>query len=310
MSATKTRRFACLAASSLVLALCSFSAVAQNNANLVPFKNLADFESCQRHHFDDEDCLNALEKYARAKPKDAMEASKMVRRRFNAPVSLRFFEIASKQNSKDFCQDKDLQLAVVYGLALPKDYPDAERARRFFSGKCYAEHTDAVIKELNGVGSTSYQRENACPILQKHSQAPASCQPAQATEPVASVDESLPKIDKSQIKLGAVKVYRGPEGERVTMAPIQGGDLYLIRFDGTSSPWEGKSLLHKRADRGNDAADYWTENNGGRWNSVVRRDGMEIYVPGYKPRKGFSVGYSEKLSQEADANTLLNAYQP
>lgn len=293
----------------MVLCLVSAGAQAQGNSNIASFRKLADFEVCQRRYADG-DCLLTLEKYVRATPKDAMNASVMVRRGFFAYVSLRFFEMVPQQDKK-FCQDEDLQLAVVSGLALPKDYQDAERARRLFSGKCYAEHIAAVIKEIDGERAAhSYLKENACPILQKHNQAPPSCQPAPVVEPVVEVEERLPTIDTSQIKLGVIKVYRGPEGERVTVAAIQGEELYLVRFDGISGPWEGKVLLHKRADLGNDAADFWTENKGKRWNSIVRRNGMEIFVPGYKSRSRFSVGFDEKLSQEADAKALLNAYTP
>ncbi len=311
MFASKVGRFACISMNSL-LVLCSFGLVTQAHSSEKAYqvKNLGDFESCLRQEYNHEGCLIALEKYVRATPRDAMKAGKLTRLNFNAPVSLRFFELASKQNSKDFCQDEDLQLAVLSGLGLPKDYPDAERARALFSGKCYSEHESAVIKDVNNETSLSYLVENACPILKKHNQTPASCLPVKEAKPVPKVEERLPTINKSQIKLGVIKVYQGPEGERVTLAPIQGGDLYLIRFEGTTSPWEGKVLLHKREDKGNDTADFWTEKDGSRWNSVVRRSGMEVYVPGYKSGNGFYIGYAEKLSRDADPVVLLKAYEP
>ena len=293
----------------LLAALCSLGAVAQTGAKITPFKTTADYENCVRS-FRDEDCLISLEKLVQAKPKEAMSAGKLVRHKFNAPVALRFFEVAAKQNSKDFCKDEDVQLAVVAGLALPKDYPDAGRALKLFSGACYADQEAAVVKEVSGDAGNSYLKDNACPVLQKHGKAPASCQAASAAKSAEGVAERLPKVEKSQIKLGIIKVYRGPEGERVTMAPIQGGELFLVRFDGVSSAWDGKVLLHKRADRGNGNAEFWTENGGNRWNSIVSRNGMEVYVPGYKASNGFSVYYDEKLSQSADGKALVSAYQP
>lgn len=296
----------------LPLAFCAAttSTLAQTGTKALTIKSLDDFQNCIGQYYNHDACLTALEKYVRSTPKEAMKASKLVRLNFNASVSLRFFEMAAKQNVPGFCQDEDLQLAVVHGLGMPKDYPDAARARTLFSGTCYEPLAAAVVKELKGESTPGYLSENACPILKQHNQTPAGCQPAPAAKAPPQADERLPKIDKSQIKLGILKVYSGPEGERVTMAPIQGGDLFLIRFDGVAGPWNGKVLLHKRADRGNDAADFWTEHNGARWDSVLRRSGMTVFVPGATSRNGFSIGYAEKPSQEADSAALLKAYQP
>ncbi|MES2949491.1 MAG: hypothetical protein V4858_13200 [Pseudomonadota bacterium] len=278
-----------------------------------PFKTLTDFETCQRNSHADETCLVALETFVRATPKEAMNAGKIARLNFNAWVSLRFFEVASRQNAKGFCQDADLQLAVLSGLALPADYPDAQRARNLFADRCFVDQTAAVVKELGGESGDSFLKRNACPILEKRQQAPAACTPATAPKPEAqaATAEKLPVVDKSAVVLGAVKVYRGPEGERITMAPIQGSELFLIRFEGVNSPWDGKVVLHKQVDRGNDAADFWTDQAAARWNSVVRRGGlMTVYVPGYKAQNGFTVRYAENLSLEANAKALLGAYQP
>lgn len=296
-----------------VLALCiAVSVQAQNTPALPAFKSPADFEACVNRRYHSDDCLTALEKRVRVAPKEAMQAGKLVRLHLNAAASLRFFETASKHKPPGFCQDSDLQLAVVSGLALPGDYPDAQRASKIFANFCFAEQVAAVAKEVSAESGNSYLKTNACPLLQLHKQAPASCQPQASaqTDAAASAVEKLPTIDKSTITLGSIKVYRGPEGERVTMAPIQGTDLYLIRFDGVTGAWNGKAVLHKRLDRGNDAADFWTESSAGRWTSVVRRAGMEVYVPGYKSHNGFSVGYSDKLTQEAAPEALLAAYQP
>lgn len=300
-----------------LLALCLAGvAQAQETIRLDTFKRLADFEVCQRRSFGVEDCLIALEKFIKMSPKEAMNAGKVVRLKFNATASLRFFEVAAKHPGKGFCQDADLQLSVLAGLALPPDYPDAQRAATIFADRCFAEQVVAVAREVGAESGSSYLIRNACPILEKHRRAPASCQPGTEVKVIveaseqASAPEKLPKIDKNQITLGSLKVYRGPEGERVTMAPIQGSDLFFIRFDGVTSPWEGKTMLHLRADRGNDEADFWTEDSGKRWTSVVRRGGMEVYIPGYKTRNGFNISYSEKLSRESDAKALLGGYQP
>ena len=302
----------CNAVRSPTAVLCILGA-AQAHAVAPPpaFKTMGDFETCQQRSYADEECLLALEAFVRASPREAMRAGKVTRLNFKASVALRFFEIAAKQKRNDFCQDEDVQLAVLSGLALPGDYPDAKRARTLFADQCFAQHLAAVVKELDSEGGDSYLKSNACPILKKRLQAPASCQTAAASQAQTSTAEKLPGVDKGVIKLGYVKVYRGTEDERVTMAPIQGTDLFLIRFDGVGSPWDGKVVLHRQVGRGNDAADFWTDHAGARWNSLARRNGMvTVYVPGYKSQNGFVVRYAEKLSREADAKALLKAYQP
>lgn len=287
-------------------------AAAQTPSALLPFKSLSDFETCQRQAASDEDCLIALEKWVNTNPKAAMDAGKSVRLKFNAHVALRYFTVASQHKPKDFCEDSDVQLAVLSGLGLPGRYPDAQRATGIFSTQCFLAHQAMVSKALNAEGGDSYLGKNACAVFAKRQQAVPACQPKQSVESNAltSPVEKLPKIDKNQITLGVVKVYRGPEGEQVSMAPIQGTELFLIRFDGLNSPWAGKAVLHQRTDLGHDTADFWTEQNGHRWTSVARRGGMTIYAPGYKSPDGFSAVYADKLSQDADAKTLLNAYQP
>lgn len=295
----------------LPLVFCVLAATAQAEAKSRPtVTSLDEFTQCLREHHSADACLKALEKFVNSSPKTAMGAARLVRLNFNASVSLKFFEMASKQDVPGFCQDQDLQLAVVHGLGLPADYPDAARARALFSGTCHEPLAGKVLAELAGESRGSYLAANACPILQQRDPLPAVCLPSPETSATAPEEAQLPKIDKGRIELGMVKVYSGPEGERLTMAPIQGGDFYLIRFDGIAGPWNGKALLHKRADRGNDAADFWTEHNGRRWNSVVRRGGMRVFVPGTASQNGFAAGYADKLSQNASAAALLKAYQP
>lgn len=296
------------------LALCALGAThAQSVGPQLSFKTLNDFEICQRQSYAGETCLLAMEAFVRANPRAAMEAGKIARLNYKSYAALRFFEIAAKQKRSDICQDEDVQLAVVSGLALPGDYPDAKRARTLFVDQCFTQQVAVVVKEVGSESGDSYLKRNVCPILEKHRQAPPSCQPVAVAEVPAqtSTSEKLPQLDKNTITLGYVKVYSGQEGERVTMAPIKDTKLFLIRFDGVDSPWDGKVMLHQEANRGNDSADFWTDHGSARWNSLARRSGMlTVYVPGYKTQNGFAVHYAEKLSQESDAKALLKAYQP
>lgn len=294
----------------LACCLMAAPALAQTDKKVTSIKSLDEFDRCVAQQYDGDACLVALDKYVQTHPQEAMKAGKRVRLSFNAPVSLRYFEAAAKQKPEGFCQDQDVQLAVVGGLALPERYPDAARARALFAGECHESLAKVVVATL-AEDRAGYFPDNVCPILAKKNTSVAACRPAAAVEQAATVDDRLPKIDKAQIKLGIVKAYRGGEGERVTMAPIQGGDGYLIRFEGIAGPWNGKVLLHKWVDKGNGGADFWTEHNGARWVSVVRRDGtMTLFAPGMKSQEGVYLSYAEKPSQETDPATLVNAYQP
>lgn len=270
-------------------------------------KSLRDLDTCQIQN-DDQRCLQALEKYAVKNPKDAQGAGQWVRKNFDHWAALRYFEIALQHTGKAVCKDADFQLAMVSALALPPDYPDAVRARTLFTGSCYEDQQAAVIKEIESDAAASYLKGNACPILAAKKQAPPACQPVALSAPPSQAKESLPTIDKAHIKLGTVKVYSGPEGERLTIAVIQGTDLVLIRFEGVDGPWSGKVILHRRAERGHDDADFWTEVDGKKWVSIVQRQSIEVTVPGYSPN-GFPIHYAGPKAQAVDIKKLLDDYR-
>lgn len=296
-------------AAALALLLAAAGASAQTARQPASFKKLADFEHCLEDRYAQEQCLRLLESYAGSHPAEAMPAGRQVRRHFHAHAALPFFEIAQKQKKDGFCADEDVRLAVLSGLSLPADYSNAERARRLFAAPCFGENEAAVLAGLASEQGASYLRDNACPILKQRGRTPASCAaPAPAAAAAPAPEERLPAVDKATLRLGIAKTYRGPEGERVTLAPIEGGDLYLVRFEGIAGSWNGKSILHKREDRGNGKAEFWTEHEGKRWVGIVQRGHMEVYAPGNRPGNGFSVGYSEKATQAVDARAVLDAF--
>lgn len=297
-----TRRIA----ATLTLLVAASGACAQTTKP-VSLKTLADFEHCLQDHHAQEQCLRALESYVKAHPGEAMDAGKQVRRNFHSHTALPFFEIAQKQKKSGFCADEDVRLAVVSGLSLPADYVNAEHARKLLAGPCFAEHETAVLADLKNEKGASYLKENACPILKKQGRTPAACEP-EAAPPAAVAEERLPAVDKTTLKLGIVKTYSGPEGERVTLAPIDGSDLYLVRFEGIAGPWNGKSILHKRDDLGNGKASFWTEHEGQRWVGIVQRGSMEVFAPGNRPNNSFHIGYSKEDSLEVDAKAVLDAF--
>lgn len=271
---------------------------------------LNEFEACMRQPVDHRTCLGLIKVFIRKNPNDELAAARLVRRNFNSAVALPFFDVLVSRNGESLCPDSDLSLAVIAGLGLPSDYAEAVTARKIFADPCYADLEAAVVKDVASENGASFLKDNACAILQKHGKAPASCTPLPETKPSTNRPDALPKIVKSQIKLEQGKAYRGNDGETVTLIPIQDSELYLIHFDGLRGAWNGKTILHKREERGNGAASFWTEYNGSRWNSIVQRDGMETFAPGYKPGRGFTITYSESASKDINETAVLGAYQP
>lgn len=285
-------------------------AVAQTQAKVGTFKRLADFDECMQKRSEQDTCLKLVKEYAGKHPKEALEAARLVRRNFNSTAALSLYEGVVARQGASVCSDEDLAVAVVAGLALPGDYPDAGRARKIFAEHCRSVLEPAVIKEVSGEKGASYLKDNACPILRKQGKAPDSCSAEPETAAVASAPETLPKVDKKSVKLEPGKAYRGGEGEVLALIPLQGGELFLAHFEGIRGLWNGKTILLQREDRGNGAAIFWTEYNGKRWNSVLLRGGMEVYVPDYKPGAGFGIGYSEQDTKEIKPQAVLDTWVP
>ena len=306
----KSLRKPALPVCALLLALSGNASVEAGTVGVPAFKKLGDVEVCVRRS-DVEECFNRVKEYVEKHPKEELEAARLVRLNFHSSVALEFFERAIKRHGVSVCVDKDLKLAALSGLALPGDYPNAVRARRIFSEQCLSELEPSIIREVADEKGSSYLKDNACPILQKNGKAPESCRSGAAEEKSVEIaPEVLPKLDKSKVLLEDGKAYRGGEGEKITLIPLKGSDLYLVRFDGLRGPWNGKTILHKREERGNGAATFWTEHNGARWNSIVQRDWIEVYAPEYKPGKGFSISYSETDTAAIVPQSVLDAWMP
>ena len=268
-------------------------------------------ETCLHQAADSRICLDQLKDYVRKNPEDELSVARLVRHRFNSSVALPFFESIVAKQGKSACSDEDLAIAVISGLELPGDYAEAAIARRLYAGACRAELDVQVNKALSAENGHSFLKDNACPILGKNGKVPVSCKSVPEPEPVVAESEVLPKIDKKSVTLEKTKAYRGGEGETVTITPIKGGELYLLGFDGMRGPWDGRTLLHKREDRGHGNADFWTESSGKRWNTIVlRNDTMAVYVPDYKTGNGFVIKYSDEATKGADAAAQLEAWKP
>lgn len=292
----------------LALALMGADASAQGFNNVPPFTKLGDLETCSQQWNRSENCLSRLSDYVRMHPEEELAAARLVRLNYRPHAALAFFEGPIERNEPGVCADKDLSLAVSAGLALPPDFPDAARARKIFAGKCRAALEPAIIAEVKSA-SGGYLQDNACPILAKNGKAPEVCTSRQQSAEPAPAADALPALDKGKVVLDAGRAYKGGEGEIVIMVPVKGGDLCLIHFVGIRGPWNGKTILHKREDRGGNGENYWTMHDGARWNTLVRNYQFEVFAPGYKAANGFSVYYSDDATNAINLQSILDAWK-
>jgi hypothetical protein len=290
------------AASAAMLLGLSMPAVGQDR---IVFQSLADLDKCAAENsYDTGYCLEPLQKYAKAHPKELFAIGKRARLQFKHWVALQFFEPAfGSSPAAAKCADEDVSLAIVSGLSMPADAPPNAIARRLLSGKCFAAVRPTVEKEIISANGEGYVPQHACPILAKKGVKISACEPKKNVSAVPVVEDKLPLVNIATAKVGIIKVYSGAEGERIAIADAIGTPgAYLIRIDGVRSPMNGKTMVHKEQQSGS-GFEYWTEIDGKRWSTVVVRGGSyksyAVYVKGV--RDAISMSYNETESKAASA---------
>jgi hypothetical protein len=106
-----------------------------------------------------------------------------------------------------------------------------------------------------------------------------------------------------------IKVYGGPEGERVTIAEISNKPGYVwIRLDGIRGAYNGKTLLHKEVISA-DRVEFWTEIDGKRWTTVQGRRGangsdLNAFLPGLTSGNEISLAFDSAKSAATKAEQI------
>jgi hypothetical protein len=282
------------------------AAVAQNS---IVFKSLVDLDKCAANHSDNTGvCLEALQKYAKGHPRELLAIGKRARVQFQHWVALEFFEPAlGTSPSAAKCADADVQLAIVSGLAMPSDAAPNAIARRLLKGKCFASLKTVVAKEIASANGEGYLVQHACPIFASKGFNISDCQPKQAVAVAPTVAEKLPLVNIATARVGIIKVYSGPEGERITIADLpETPGAYLVRVDGVRSSMNGRTMVHQEQQSSGAVANYWTEIEGKRWNTIVVNGGRyknyAVNLPGL--RDSIDIRYNERESKAASADSL------
>lgn len=133
--------------------------------NRVVLSSVDDFTECQNDLSYSDACLEALKRYIKAHPADGFSAGKLVRAKFNHWVALQFFVPALTKATPQQCEDEDLRLAVLSGLALPDDDPNEALAMKAAKGACAASLRPHIRGGMAD-GSALYKK-NATPLLSK-----------------------------------------------------------------------------------------------------------------------------------------------
>ena len=276
--------------------------------NKIVFKTLSDMDACaSKNSFDSGVCLEPLQNYAKANPKQLFAIGKQARLHFQHWVALQFFEPAlSKSPSADQCADDDLALAVVSGLASPAGDAQQATAVNIFGGACHTALRPAIEKEIVGSNGGGYVSKHACPILASKGVKLGACEAKQALAAQSAQPKTLPAVDLATAKFGAIKVFAGTEGVRLTLADIPAAPgAFAIRLDGVRGDFNGKTLVHQQSPGGN-GFDYWTLVDGKRWTTLAERGGSykshQAFVPGQPD--AIPLGYSGRDSRAASEALL------
>lgn len=284
-------------------------------AEEIVFKTVDDIKKCgQKNSWDTGVCFEAFEKFVDKNPKQALAAAKIGRTVFAQWAVLPTFDKAyTKTKDVGICKDNDFQLSLFNALGQSETSDAYKLAQKFLKGECGPHLVEMATKELDSYAGSAVI-ENLCPLLKANGKTHTNCEPKPVAKEPEPVKETLPKLDKSKIKLGQVKAYRGPEGVQVVVAEVQGEKgAFLVRFSGIKGPWNNKTLIHKTNQvNSNGSMDYWTEHKGESWNSIVIRNCYSGYCQTelYAPETGFSGGiaisYDEKESKKIKSKDLIS----
>jgi hypothetical protein len=251
-------------------------------------QGISDLDECAaENRYDTGYCLKPLEAYAAKNPQMLFEIGQRARLHFASWAALRFFAPGlGAKPTEAMCKDEQLAIAVISGIGRPEGYDGLKEAQEILNGPCFAALRPTLEKEVADPAA-GYVATNGCPILAAKGVKLAACEPK-------------PKLDSAGFQIGLIKAYKGPEGERVSIAELKNHPGFvLVRIDGVTGKSNGSVRLHKEVKEG-DRVRYWTEIDGKQWNTVVgRKQSGYTDLTAFIPDAGeISIGYSEDASQE------------
>ncbi len=135
---------------------------------------------------------------------------------------------------------------------------------------------------------------------------PAAAQPS--PPPPAQPSKGTPTAS------GALKAYKGPEGEVIIMIEVNDGKEMLVHFKNIGKELEGKTVLYLYEDQGRGNKEvFLNKKRGSKWYRSVlltaSDNAWHFYHP-LKPTVQFAITYSDKESEKYKAEDIINTYKP
>ena len=181
-------------------------------------------------------------------------------------------------------------------------------AKSILGRRCWNELLPPITKRME-VDKAGYLTRNACRVFAEKNHSAPACLPKPSVAAAKAVDPGWEALDPKKIQVeGAVVVFKGDAGRRISLAKVKGKPYYLVKFEGIRGPWNGKVVLH-REEAASSGLDYWTLLNGRRYVSVVARrpSGSDAYSWEVYPSRGegpFSLRLDPEASKSETAETL------
>jgi hypothetical protein len=282
----------------------------------VSLENLEEYNTCQDHDYSGEWCHDALVRWVGKHPADAFKAGKMTRLKLNHHNAIPFFVKAFAAKAGD-CNDEDVKLAVVSGLALPPSYANLAGAKQLGFTTCSKELQKALVDELTGTG---YFADNVCPTL-KAAKA-LTAEKAKHCEPKEEPKETGPKAlapgeDKTVNPYGKFFEGEGIEIEMVSFEEKNADGLndVLVRMKGAdahTAKIDGKVIRLVAVPSSRQGADYkYTNEKGDILNRIGSRKnwGDELSYEVYFGNKSISLSSSARKAKDMKPVDMLTEYK-
>lgn len=112
---------------------------------------------------------------------------------------------------------------------------------------------------------------------------------------------------------GALKAYKGPEGELIAMVEVNDGKEMLVHYQKVGGGIDGKTLRYLLEDSGRDKTVYLNYKRGSKWHRTIILNARDRKWEFYHPAKSgvqFNITYSESASEKLKLEDVLKAYKP
>lgn len=266
----------------------------------VEYEDLEDVKDC----FDVEDfehCLGVMQDFVAQNPGDALEAAEFIRLNAQHWVAVEFFEVVARSDSRpdDFCENRDLHMALKSGLESPDFREEVIANSQYILGElCWEELHVQMAEDVSGTGAFvdhfcelarekegTYEAcdENDAQVAE--AEAEAEARRAAAAEPREEVIVATDlEWNRDQANLDQVLVFENDLRARVVLIPsTEDGNQVFVAVRGVDGVEETPVGHHRFAhsSRGGQQYRYVTMGEEREFTTVIQDGGrVRLWVPG------------------------------